>query len=244
MKTGDMKGAFDEEGCFMKAVLRIGVCAFALATLAGCMSGGGPQGPFDGPGGGMDRPPGEESFSQVLLMRTEQGCEVAIPPLRRFASYGGGFEIAQFELGDCLVATARKTSDSGARQKMAEEAQDVLLKAANSNEPNAQGLLAALYFRGDLLQKNIVEAGKWLQLYRRNNLRINLGARRLARGLESDMRNTLTEDDWKAANAMADAFDVTIQPTTMPQEKPDGPEAGEGYRPPDLNRRGSPRDRQ
>jgi hypothetical protein len=211
----------------MKSVWKFGAGALALATLAACVPGnGGPTGPFDGPGGDMHRPPGQESFSQVLAMRTEQGCVAAIPPLRRFASYGGGFEIAQFELGDCLVAEARKTADDAERATMTKEAEDVLLKAANSNEPNAQGLLTALYFRGDVLKKDVVDAGKWFLLYRRNNLRINLGARALPKGLESDMRNTLTEDQWKAATDAADAFEVTIQPNSAPPER-DGP-GGEG----------------
>jgi|GEM_PF-1908675 len=226
----------------------LGIGAGALLLLAACVPGnGGPTGPFDGPGGNMHRPPGEESFSQVLLMRTEQGCPAAIPPLRRFASYGGGFEIAQFQLGDCLVEVARATDDATERRKAAEEAQDVLLKAANSNEPNAQGLLAQLYFRGDVLERDLVAAGKWLLLYRRNNLRINLGARDLPAGLERDMRQTLTDAQWAEATREADAFEVTIQPSTAPQERegPEGPQAGRGYPPPAGDRRGlPPRDRQ
>jgi len=227
-----MTGAFDGKGWFMKSVVTFGVGAFALLGLAACVPGNsGPSGPFDGPGGGMHRPPGQESFSQVLAMRTDQGCEAAIPPLRRFASYGGGFEIAQFELGDCLVEEARATNDDAGRAALAREAEAVLLKAANSNEPNAQGLLTALYFRGDVLGKDVVEAGKWFLLYSRNNLRINLGARALPKGLETDMRNTLTEDQWKAATAAADAFDVTIQPSVAPPER-EGSEGEGGGTPP------------
>jgi hypothetical protein len=230
-----MTGAFDEKGCFMKSVWKFGVGAVALSALAGCVPGNsGPSGPFDGPGGDMHRPPGQESFSQVLLMRTEQGCDAAVPPLRRFSSYGGGFEIAQFELGDCLVEEARKAGSDAERQRMATEAEAILLKAANSNEPNAQGLLTALYFRGDLLERDVVAAGKWFLLYSRNNLRINLGARDLPKGLETDMRNTLTEDQWKAATDAADAFEVTIQPTSAPPERegPDGERRGPPSRDP------------
>lgn len=213
----------------------VGCLALAgLLATAACGGGGGPERPFAGPGGDMHRPPGQESYSQALAMRESQGCSAAVTPLRRFASYGGGFEIAQFQLGDCLVEEARATPDAVKRDDLAQEALTNLLKAANSNEPNAQGLLADLYFKGDIIPQDKVAAGMWLLLYQRNNLRINLGARSLSSGLQADMLKGLSDDEWAQARVKADEFQPVIQPNNAPANTEQGPN-----QPPSIDQEGS-----
>jgi hypothetical protein len=196
---------------------RLGFAASLLMALTACASHQPPPHPFEGGrGGGDHNPPGRESYAQALSIRQKQGCAAAVPILRRYAAQGGGFEIAQFELGDCLADEALATADEGERQTLTEEALANLLKAANSNEPNAQGVLADLYFRGRIVAQNKIEAAKWLLLYNRNNLRLNVGARPLPAGLEAEMRRTLSDGDWQMAQGLADNFNVVVQPVVAP----------------------------
>lgn len=228
--------------------VRFGAVALLALSLIACAGPGPRRGAPPGPGvnaEGEESPgpgSGREFLQQALALKESEGCDWALPLLRRLAAYGGGYEVAQFHLGDCLVKKAQK-AETGSEEwdVLAAEAMATLLKAATSGDANAQGALADIYFSGELVRKDNVEAAKWLLLYRDNPIRRSLGARSLPDGLEREMHTALSEEEWETARSLADRFVVVRQEIADPElERPDrapgeGPVAGD-ERPPRSER--------
>ena len=124
----------------LNSVMFSAVLMAALAASCASPRRGGPGGPQGGPGGqaGVDRP------SALLAAAREQqaryGCAKAAPAYRIVASYGDGYEIAQYELGACLLEM-KGTSDVETAL-FRQEGVFWLSRAAWAGDPRAQGKLA------------------------------------------------------------------------------------------------------
>lgn len=138
--------------------------------------------------------------------RLQGRCDVAIPIYRALINQGTGYELAQFNLGRCLLDTAKKAPDPATAESMKREAADWTLKAANRGLPNAQNGLASMYLDGEGVTADPVEAGKWSLLYHGNAARRMYGLPDIAPALQTRLDGALNEKNWDAAQARAAAW--------------------------------------
>jgi hypothetical protein len=138
--------------------------------------------------------------------RLQGRCDVAIPIYRALANQGTGYELAQFNLGRCLLEVAKAAPDSATADGLKREAADWTLKAANDGLPNAQNGLAVLYLDGEGVTADPVEAGKWSLLYHGNAARRMYGLPDVAPALQARLDSVLNEKSWAIAQARAAAW--------------------------------------
>ncbi len=140
----------------------------------------------------------------------------AIPLLLPLAQRGHGFEVVQFQLGECYLQTARTAPSAAEAQTARENAASWILKAANSDLPNAQERAARLYLEGTGVGADPVEAAKWLLLVQRNPLRRIFGPVVIDAELEQKLRQQLSKAQWDAARTRADQWQPVDQPSVFP----------------------------
>jgi hypothetical protein len=138
--------------------------------------------------------------------RLQGRCDVAIPIYRALINQGTGYELSQFNLGVCLLETAKKAADPAAAAAQRQEAAAWTLKAANKGLPNAQNGLIVLYLDGVGVAADPVEAGKWSLLYHGNAARRMYGLPDVAPGLQDRLDKVLDDGHWAQAQAKADAW--------------------------------------
>jgi hypothetical protein len=185
----------------------------SLAGLAPAMAQFGPQvGPVE-PGALMSEPdltPGRDAPAEPVARadgyRLRGRCDVAIPIYRALANQGTGYELAEFNLGRCLLETAKKAPDPATAESMKREAGAWTLKAANRGLPNAQNAMASMYLDGEGVTANSVEAGKWSLLYHDNAARRMYGLPDIAPALQARLDAALNEKNWDDAKARAQAW--------------------------------------
>jgi hypothetical protein len=189
------------------------LAGLALTCPAPAMAQFAPQiGPVE-PGGLLDSPdPGRaaaasaEPVARADGYRLQGRCDVAIPIYRALANQGTGYELAEFNLGRCLLDTAKKAPDPATAESMKREAGDWTLKAANRGLPNAQNAMASMYLDGEGVTANPVEAGKWSLLYHDNAARRMYGLPDTAPALQTRLDAALNEKNWDDARARAQAW--------------------------------------
>ncbi len=189
----------------------------AAALLAGCDSL-----PFFG----TDPPPPSqgrqaEQYQRAIAYKEKADCPHAIPLLEPLAKRGHGFEVAQFELGQCYLDTARSAASPAEAERARADGAQWILKAANSQIPSAQQDAIRLYEDGTGVDADPVEAGKWLLLLQRNPLRRVVGPAVIDPELEQRLNKRLTREQWAAAQQRADRWQPVEQPTTLPPPEPD-----------------------
>lgn len=199
--------------------------AFAILSAALClgvpaaaqMGGGGQGNPADQPiDPGGDRlpsqtqlPPDPEGNAEDL--RLAGHCDEAIPILRRLAAGGDGYELAQYNLGLCLLDTAKAEPDAQRAARLKLEATAFILQAANHNLPKAQASLAQMYLDGNGVARDPIEAGKWALIYRGNGTRFALGMPDIPPDLQARLDTALTDATWAQARVRADAWSPAAQ---------------------------------
>jgi hypothetical protein len=194
-------------------VLSVAVC---LAAPALAQSGG-----YGGAGAEPIDPSGDPAPVQNRLPADPEGkaeelrlagkCDEAIPILRQLAAYGDGYELAQYNLGLCLLDTGKAAPDAVRAASLKAEAATFILKAANHNLPKAQASLAAMYLDGDGVARDPIEAGKWALIYRGNGARTALALPNISADLQARLDGVLTDVTWAEARARADAWTPVAQ---------------------------------
>ncbi len=208
------------------AILSAAICLAAPASAQ--MGGGGMGGGMGaGMGGGMagaanqpidpggDQPPARTQLppdpeGRAEDLRLAGNCAEAIPILRRLAEGGDGYELAQYNLGLCLLDTA-KSAPEAQRASLNLEGTAFILKAANHNLPKAQASLAEMYLSGNGVVRDPVEAGKWALIYRANGTRFALGLPNISADLQARLDAVLTAATWAQAQSRADAWAPVAQ---------------------------------
>jgi len=195
--------------------MRFSVSTAALCAalfLAGCGGGGPPGGPR-GAGGFSAAPVGVNQPSQLLSrardMQAKEGCAKAAPVYRIVASHGEGHDIAQYELGACLL---QMESDSDAETALfRQEALFWLSRAAWAGNARAQGKLAetlsgAAPYKATFVASDPVEAMKWAIVYDANGTRETYGLRALPQLVRDHLSSALTPEGLSAAQSEASSF--------------------------------------
>jgi hypothetical protein len=142
-------------------------------------------------------------------LRLSGRCNVAIPALRPFAEHGAGNEIAQFNLGMCLVDLAAKEHDAGKAADMRQEGAQWILTAANAGFGKAQAQSVVLYLDGAGVAVDPAEADKWALLYHDNGMRISIGMPDIRPDVKSRLDGALTDATRAQARTRADAWKQT-----------------------------------
>jgi hypothetical protein len=154
-----------------------------------------------------------DPYEKVLQFRATSGCQAAIPKLEPFANIGRGYEVAQFQLGECYLQTAAAgpaDAIDAARVKGA----SWIFRAANAELPSAQERAARLCLDGIGTSVNPIEAGKWYLLLQRNPRRSIFGPLKIDPDLEARLRTTLKDPDWLQARARADQWQPVAEPVS------------------------------
>lgn len=212
-------------------------CALLIAA-GGCASGGGKREAArerGGPGAGLNQ-------SRVLLSRardiqSEQGCARAIPTYRVVASFGEGYEVAQYELGACLLQIDGASPDE--TMLFREESVLWIKRAAWAGNARAQHQLAhilsgANYAAAKGVSPNPQQAMGWALVYEANPARELYALPDVAAPVLSHLQASLSEDEQTAATVFAKEFDeITLAVFTPPAQRRERNASGQ-------QRRGSP----
>ncbi len=157
-----------------------------------------------------------DEYQQAMAYKQNDECSRAIPLLEPMAKRGHGFEVAQYELGQCLLTTARTASSPADAARTRADGAAWILKAANSQIPAAQQAAIQLYEEGIGVPADPLEAAKWLLLLERNPLRRVFGPAAIDAELEKWLREKLTAAQWAEAQDRADRWQPVDQPTVVP----------------------------
>jgi hypothetical protein len=198
--------------------------ALAIVWIAACLAvpafaqmpggRGNPAGQPIDPGGELPPvrtalPPDPEGKAEDLRLAGK--CQEAIPILRQLAARGDGYELAQYNLGLCLLDAGKAEPDAQRAASLKQEGAASILKAANHNLPKAQASLAEMYLGGDGVVRDPIEAGKWALIYHANGTRFALGLPNISADLQARLDAVLTDATWAQARARADAWNPSEQ---------------------------------
>jgi TPR repeat protein len=147
-----------------------------------------------------------EPMARADGYRLQGRCDVAIGIYRALVAQGKGYELAQFNLGRCLLETAKKAPDPATAAAQRREAGDWTVKAANHGLPNAENALVAMYLDGEGVTADPVEAGKWSLIYHDNAARRMYRLPDIAPALQVRLDAVLNDNAWATAQARASAW--------------------------------------
>ncbi len=191
--------------------------SFAILAVAACLAAPAAADPYDHSGGAdinpsgtshidhdVDLPPEPEARAEGL--RLAGRCDQAIPLFRNLASYGEGFEIAQYNLGLCMFDIAKTDADPQHAASLRREGGVAIIKAANAGSAKAQIFLITAYLDGTGVDRDPLEAGKWALIYHDNGARLVLGLKNISADLQARLDGVLDAAAWAQAQARADAW--------------------------------------
>jgi TPR repeat protein len=181
------------------------VTALAAVLLGACATGGS-SGEAHGPTPSIVQP--ERLLAHARNAQAEKGCEKAIPTYRVIAGFGEGFEVAQYELGACLLETA-PTSEQAAL--LTQEGLFWLRRAAWAGNARAQWRLAmVLSGAPSPYAENVAavptEAMGWALVYKDNATRELYGLAPVYPKVLNHLNATLPQNAKADATTFADDF--------------------------------------
>jgi len=208
--------------------MRVAMILLGSFLLAGAALGQGmPGGGYGKPGGGMPGPdvgtamppptkrPAGNPADNAQGAAEEQAlgghCDLALPTLRRLAVADGG-DIPQYDLGLCLLGSAKSAPSPDGAEAMRKEGVTWVLRAANGGLARAQAEAVTLYLDGTGVDKDPVEAEKWVLLYQHNALRMMFRLPDLDQALQGKVAASLDAAGHTAAEARADAWSQSYWP--------------------------------
>lgn len=187
----------------MPSLSRVLVLTVAV-LLSGCAGSSG--------GGGHRRD--ADPYEQAIRLQGTGDCARAAPLFQSLAVRGRGYEMAQYNLGECLLDLARSATSPAAAARQRAQAATWIVKAANSDLAVAQEAAERLYLDGVGVAADPVEAGKWALLFLRNPLRLEVGPVAPDPTLETRLSHRLTAAQWRQARLRADQWAPVDQPVT------------------------------
>lgn len=177
-----------------------------LLLLAACASG--PKGPPDG-AAAVRAANGEAILAQARKTRADKGCAQAAPAYRVAAGMGEGFEAAQHELGECLIALNGTSPVETALFR--QEGVFWLTRAAYAGNARAQRALALFYGAADNPAGAPGAALRWAILYDKNSGADLFGYQGLPPTFEPGLKAALSP----AERAEVDKFVAEFTPITL-----------------------------
>lgn len=199
-----------------------------LLTLSACSSGGGRHhagGRGPGEGGGGARSPGE-MFTLALNLKASGNCRKAEAPLKRLAAFGGGFEIAQFHLADCLLWRAEHASPAE-EQLLTSQALHWLELSARSDEPLSQARLVDFHMDESHKTPDVLTSATWFLIFEDNGKRHYVETAAIDPQATRRLHALASDEIWAEAQEAADAFHPEIQDAKVPDGAYPGAQQGQ-----------------
>lgn len=185
-----------------------------------------------------DEARGSRSVDQPQLLlahardvQAKKGCRAAIPAYRVIASFGEGYDIAQYELGACLLSAEGESEVEAAL--FVKEASFWLTRAAWAGNARAQLKLATALSgaptAGDeTLNAAPADAMKWALVYEQNSARELYNMKSVSPPVMDHIGASLDSETMAAAQAFAKNFTpITMAAFTAPRRK----NTGNGFQP-------------
>jgi TPR repeat protein len=144
-------------------------------------------------------------------LRLKGKCDKAVPILRGLADEGPGYEIAQFNLGLCLIDLAKV--DNQDAPDLNKEGASWVLRAANAGYGRAQAESVLLYLDATGVAADPVEAKKWALIYHSNGLRLALGLPDIAPDVAARLDAAMTAAKSAEARSRAASWTATAVDT-------------------------------
>jgi TPR repeat protein len=151
-------------------------------------------------------PVSRDSAAIAEDLRVQGKCDKAVPMLRRVVDRGPGYQISQYDLGECLFDLAKAEHDAKKAADMREEAATWIVRAADGGFNKAQAAAVLLYLDGTGIAPDPVEAEKWALLYHSNGIRLALGLPDIAPDVKDRLDTILTDSARREARSRADAW--------------------------------------
>jgi TPR repeat protein len=194
----------------MKAIVLAAVLLAASAPAALAQKYGNPENygptPHESPAGEGSGPVSRDSAAIAEDLRMQGKCDKAVPILRVVVDRGPGYQISQFDLGECLLDLAKAEKDAKKVADMREEAATWIVRAADGGFNRAQAAAVTLYLDGTGVAPDPVEAQKWALLYHANGTRLALGLPDIPSDVRDRLDGVLTDSKRAEARSRADAW--------------------------------------
>ena len=201
----------------------IALLVLIMLTTVACAASGKQRPPDEharGPGG-VDQP-------QLLLAyardtQAKKGCKSALAAYRVIASFGDGYDIAQYELGACLMTIEATSEVEGAL--FAQEASFWLTRAAWAGNARAQLKLAtalsgAAAAGSETLRPAPADAMKWALVFEQNSARALYNMKSVSPPVMDHLNAALDAESLAAAKVFADGFKpITMAAFAAPRRK-------------------------
>lgn len=197
--------------------MTVALCVIAALALAAC----GPSKSQREQAGGRTL---TDLYTRALAAKDNGNCAEAMPHFERLARIGRGWEVAQVQLAQCHLEAARAEGQQNATAEY-QSALRWLRVAAASNEATAQASLAQLYFTGEGVGADTIEAATWYVLAQKSAVEGVTNLEGVAPGLNQRLETTLTPPQWEEARIRAAAWSPTYQDLNeqaLPQRRPGG----------------------
>lgn len=192
----------------------VAITLICLLALSACSSGGGRHHGARGDGGGGARSP-SDMFTHALALKSSGNCKGAEAPLKRLAAFGGGFEIAQFHLADCLLRRS-KNAGGAERTLLTGQALHWLELSARSDEPRSQALLVAFHMDEAHETPDVLSAATWSLIFNDNGKRNYIETVVIDPAATKRLNTAASDDIWAEAEEAARAFRPEIQEAKAP----------------------------
>ncbi|WDI32609.1 hypothetical protein PUV54_05295 [Hyphococcus flavus] len=221
---------------FARSVLLI-----SLALCAAACAGSGKRGPGQGqrPSASIQQP--SSLLAKARTVQGRQGCAKAAPTYRIVASYGEGYEIAQYELGACLM----EMEGAGAQETVLfrEEGLFWLKRAAWAGDPRAQLKLTQVLsgvpaYAVSHVAVDPLSAMTWAEIYDANGVRETYGLQPVGPVVLEKLHAALDQNELQRARKEAAGFTKISLDEFVP---PVGDRAGQGGQRPQSGQAGGGR---
>lgn len=160
--------------------------------------------PHEMPQDDIAHPRSIDAGSRAEDLRLKGKCDQALPLLRGIIDNGGASEIAQFNLGLCLLDLA--AVDTAHAADMKKEAVQWIVSASDAGLARAQAKAVTLLLDGTGGTSDLVEAQKWAILYRGNPTRYSFGLPDLPDDVTARLDKALTGPQRTEARKRANAW--------------------------------------
>ncbi len=207
----------------------------AVALLGACATGKPPGEAAHGPG--LDQP--ERLLKYARNVQAEKGCKTAVPAYRVIAGFGEGYEVAQYELGACLLETA---SPSEQAALLTQEGLFWLRRAAWAGNARAQWRLAMVLSGAPSSPHTVnvgaapTEAMGWALVYKDNATRDLYGLAPVYPKVIDHLNASLSQGAKAEAETFADDFTEVKMAIFTPPARDKNAKKAEGLRGPGQRR--------
>lgn len=203
-----------------------------LSVAVACASRSGPNQFASGPVG-VNQP--SLLLSKARDQQAKEGCAKAAPAYRIVSSYGDGYEIAQYELGACLLGMSGESDEETALFR--QEALFWLNRAAWAGNPRAQLKLAEILsgapaYAVSHMAPDPSRAMTWAAVYEANGARETFGLKPVGPLVMTHLQSALPVEAMEAAKSRASTFrKIAMREFVPPARDPQAREGGFDVRP-------------